>query len=164
MRASRRFRGSAVIATSCLVIAAACGGSPARPSLPGITLSMPDSITARYVTCSGCETEVTAVAEFEITVSDPDGPGGTLQSVQTVATDTTRSAEVGRNTRPNRDVAYPETAIPKGGALTVPAGIVMNPAPPPRDAISLTVSARLSDGRTTTRTVPVVVGEAATDR
>jgi hypothetical protein len=164
MRVSPRRWTSAVIPAICLIALDACGGSPAQPSLPGITLSMPDSITAQYVTCGSCETEVTAVAEFEITVSDPNGPGGTLQSVQTVATDTTRSAQVARNTRPNRDVTYPATTVPRGGGLSVPAGIVMSPAPPPRDAISLTVSARLSDGRSTSRTVPVVFAEATADR
>jgi hypothetical protein len=132
--------------------------------MPDIALSTPDRVTARYATCGTCETEVTAVAEFAVTVSDRNGPGGTLASVETIATNTTRSSEIARNTRPNGDVGYPVTTVPKGGSLSVSAGVVMTPAPPPRDAITVTVAVRLTDGRMTMRTVPVAFTEAAATR
>ncbi len=120
---------------------------------------MPDAIGARYVTCATCEAQVTAVAEFPVGVSDPNGPGGTLESVETIARNLTRGSDVSRNTRPNAQVSYPSTTVPRAGTLTVEAGIVMSPAPPPRDAITLTVVVRLTDGRSTTRTVPVAFSD-----
>jgi hypothetical protein len=153
-----------LLAVATVAMLAGCGGTPARPSLPGITLQVDDPITARSVACATCEVALVVVAEFPVTVGDPNGPGGVLARIEVVATDESRSTEVGRNVRPNADVAYPVRDVPAGATLTVPAGIVIGPAPPPRDSLSVTILARLEDGRASTRTVPLVVAAAATGR
>src|SRR5436190_24326174 len=87
----------------------ACGGSPAEPSRPGITLGVPSTITGTYVRCAACDVPLLVVAEFPVVVGDPQGPGGTVDRVEIVALDASRGTEVARNVRPNADVSYPVT-------------------------------------------------------
>lgn len=140
--------------TACLLASIGCGsGSTERPSAAPLTLAVADTIEGHYVSCETCEVALVAVAEFDVTVGDPLGPGGTLQRVEVVATDASRGTELARNVRPNATVAYPDRGLAAGGRLTVPAGVVISPAPPARDPVTLTISVRLEDGRTATRTV-----------
>jgi hypothetical protein len=146
-------------ASAAILALVACGSSPAAPSRPGITLGMPSSVTGTYVSCADCETPLVVVAEFAVAVGDPEGPGGTVQRVEVVAVDTSRGTELARNVRPNADVPYPVTALPAGGSLTLAAGVVISPAPPPKDTVTVSVTVRLTDGRASTGSAPLVVSE-----
>jgi hypothetical protein len=156
--AARRVR--TLPAAAAVLALAGCADSPARPSVPGITLGVPSTVTGKYVSCAACETPLVVVAEFSVVVGDPAGPGGTVERVEIVATDASRGAEVARNVRPNADVPYPVTALPSGGSLTLAAGVVISPAPPPKDAVTVSVTVRLTDGRASTGSAPLVVSEA----
>lgn len=96
------------------------------------------------------------MAEFPVTIADPGGPGGTLVSVTTVARNTSRGLDVGRNVRPNSDVGYPVTTLTPRGTLTVAAGLVF-PMAPPRDTLQIVVTVVLTDGRHGSRASPLVV-------
>jgi len=147
-------------AAAAVLALVACGGSPAAPSLPGVTLGVPSTVTGRYVSCAACESPLVVVAEFPVVIGDPEGPGGTVQRVEIVAMNASRGTEIARNVRPNADVAYPVTALPGGGSLTLAAGVVITPAPPPQDAVTLSVTVRLTDGRASTGSVALAVSEA----
>ena len=154
--------GCSLAGASCLLALASCGGSPSAPSLPGLTLGVPATITGKYVACSTCDPPLVVSAEFPVVVGDPGGPGGTVRQVEVVAVDASRGTEVARNTRPNADFAYPVTAVPKAGSLTLAAGVVISPAPPPRDSVNVTVTVRLTDGRASTALAALAVAEAGT--
>ena len=124
-------------AAAALLALAACGGSPAEPSRPGITLGVPSTITGKYVSCAACDAPLVVVAEFIVVVGNPGGPGGTVERVEIVAVNASRGTEVARNVRPNADVPYPVTALPGGGSLMLSAGVVISPAPPPKDAVTV---------------------------
>jgi hypothetical protein len=143
-----------------------CGcGEPARPtpSAPGITLRVPNPIAGRYA-CPGCpEPAPTVVAEFTVAVGDPAGPGGTVATLEVRVFNRSRDTELARNTRPTTSVGLPDAAIPAAGELQLQAGIALAP-PPPRDEVVVTVIVTLTDGRQTSRTVPLVIEAAALDR
>lgn len=144
------------LALSCLVSLGACS-SQTSPSRPAIAVSLPAAVEGRYVACATCaEPTVTVVLEFPVTVSDPNGPGGTVERLTTILMNRTRAAEVGRNVRPNADYAFPSTALPAAGQLTLQAGLVV-PPPPPRDDLAVTVQVRLTDGREASATGPLAV-------
>jgi hypothetical protein len=137
-----------LLAAALLLAACACG-SPTTPSSP-LTLALTASVTGRIIVCTTCTMppEQWIVAEFPVTLSDPRGPGGTLQSIETRVFNRTRGrTELGRNARPNADYQYADLAVPAGGSLTLPAGIVFHPLPPPRDELVVEVVATLTDGR-----------------
>ena len=154
--------GYGLAGASCLLALASCGGSPSKPSLPGITLGVSATITGKYVACSTCDPPLVVSTEFPVVVGDPDGPGGTVRQVEVVAVETSRGTEIARNIRPNADFVYPVTAVPKAGSLTLAAGVVISPAPPPRDSVNVTVTVRLEDGRASTASAALAVAEAGT--
>jgi hypothetical protein len=156
---------SSALALTWLLASIACDGGAAGPSerpsgVPPtavLALEVPETVQGRYVACDTCEVPLVVVAEFDVTVGDPRGPGGILERVEVVASDLSRGTVYARNARPNRDVALANREIPAGGTLTAPAGIVIAPAPPPRDSVALSIVVALTDGRTSTRTVPLAV-------
>lgn len=141
-----------VVVLTGLFVAAGCEGPRRTTSpTPHLTLTFIDPVSARMVACQSCAPPTThLVSEFTVTVGDPAGPGGSVETVTTVVRNTSRGLDVGRNVRPNRDFAYPSTMLPPRGSLTLEAGIVIDP-PPPRDALEISVSVRLTDGRTVSR-------------
>ena len=152
VRKNRRVADNAVgrrwrlAVTAALASGAGCG-SPAQPTRPPITLTVPAIVTGRYVTCDTCEVGLWISLEFPVTVGDPDGSGGTVQEVRVTATNRSRGQVLGGSSRPNADFAYPDTTVPAGGTLTLMAGLVISPAPPPRDEVVVGVLVTLGDGR-----------------
>jgi hypothetical protein len=153
---SYRIKPRLLVSTLLAVLATGCS-SPARPSVRGLTLALPASVQARYVTCATCGPAIWLFAEFPVVVGDPDGAGGTLATVETTAVNTTRGGALAHNTRPNADYAYTRTTVPAGGTLEVLAGIVIAPPPPPRDAVSINVLVTLADGRKSVGSSPLTV-------
>lgn len=137
----------ALLLAACAV--AACDNNATSPSPAALSLAIADPVVARFEAATNA-----MVAEFPATISDPAGGGGTLAMVVTTVFNRTRGAAVVRNERPNGSFAFPETALPAGGSLTVQAGAAFA-APPPRDDIVVVVEARLSDGRAVQRTVSI---------
>jgi hypothetical protein len=150
------FRHRIVLSTLVVGVLAGCS-SPERPSARGVTLVLPASVQARHGTCATCEVSTWVFAEFPVIVGDPEGPGGTLATVETTAVNTTRGGALAHNARPNADYAYTRTAVPAGGTLEVLAGIVIAPPPPPRDAVRINVVVALADGRKSIGSAPLVV-------
>jgi hypothetical protein len=154
----RRVAGVLTIALAT----AACGeNNRAAPSAPGITLRVPNPVVGRYVTCDTCtDPTLTVVAEFTVTVGDPYGPGGNVAALEVRVFNRSRDAELARNTHPNSTVDLPGSSIPASGEVQLNAGIGL-PAPPPRDEVVVTVMVTLTDGRQTSRTVPLTIEAAA---
>jgi hypothetical protein len=119
-------------------------------------LQLPAVAEGRYVTCTTCEPAVTVVVEFAVTVRDPQGPGGTLAQLVTVVMNRSRGVELARNVRPNADYAFSSPDLAPHGQLVVEAGVVLAP-PPPRDDVQVAVTARLTDGREVSGTIPLSV-------
>ena len=137
-------------------------GEHARPtpSSAGITLTVPNPIVGRYQSCTPCPaSDLSVVAEFAVVVGDPGGPGGVVARLEVRVFNRSRNVEVARNTRPNAAAGLPDASLPAAGQLRLDAGIVFSP-PPPRDEVVVSVIATLTDGRQTSRTVPLVI-EAA---
>lgn len=142
-----------------LTAPAGCGSG--EPSPPALRLTLPTRAEGRLVTCATCEAPTTTVVvEFTVGVGDPDGPGGTIERLETIVTNRSRASEIGRNVRPNADYAFPDSRVPPGGQVAVQAGIVIA-LPPPRDEIVVTVLARLTDGREASGTTPLAVPGAS---
>ena len=141
-----------------------CGEhAPPTPSAAGITLRVPNPIAGRYAPCPACpEPDPSVVSEFTVVVGDPAGPGGTVASLEVRVFNRSRDTELARNTRPNTSVGLPDSTIPPAGELQLQAGIAL-PPPPPRDEVVVTVVVTLTDGRQTSRTVPLVVQAAVLD-
>lgn len=99
---------------------------------------------------SRCRTGI-LVAEFPVTVSDPHGPGGQLQFVETVVFNRSRGLLVATNRRPNVDHTYADRHVPPGASLAVLAGVGFE-SPPPRDELVIMVRVRLTDDRELQRT------------
>ena len=132
--------------------------SPARPYRAGVTLVVPATIQGRLVRCATCDGgTLSVVAEFPVTVGDQDGSGGVVEEVRTTAVNRSRGISLGASVRPNAQFSYPMTSVPARGSLQLSAGLVITPPPPPRDEVSVTVSVRLTDGRTSTASAPLVV-------
>lgn len=152
LRKNRHVRDSAVrrswrsTITVGLAIVAGCD-SPAQPTRPPIALTVPAVVTGRYLTCETCEVSLWVSLEFPVTVGDPHGSGGTVHEVRVTATNQSRGQMLGGSSRPNANYAYPNTAVPAGGTLTLMAGLVISPAPPPRDEVVVGVLVTLGDGR-----------------
>lgn len=127
----------------------ACDETAPTPVQPRLVLEAPDPVVARFVQSTGV-----LVAEFPVSVSDPQGSGGTLDFVEAVVLNRTRGTVVMRNRRPNASYRFSDRSVPAGGRLTVEAGVAF-PPPPPRDEIVLTVRAGLTNGREVQRTVGV---------
>jgi hypothetical protein len=139
-----------------VAITAACD-SPTRPGRPPIALTIPSTVTGRYVSCATCEVTLWISVEFPVVVADPDGAGGTVQDVRVTATNQSRGTVLAGNTRPNSEFPYPNTTVPAGGTLSLMAGVVISPASPPRDEVVIAVLVTLSDGRTGLASAPLVV-------
>ena len=151
-------RVGVVLAAALLCGLAACSNESA-PSPPPIAVTLPSPAEARLVACATCqEPSTTLVIELPVTVRDPTGPGGTVERLTTILTNRSRDIEVGRNTRPNANYAFPSTTLPAGGQLVLQAGLTTAPPPPPRDELILTVHVRLTDGREAQASGPLVVG------
>lgn len=141
-----------------MLLAAGCSddGGP-TPSPPPLTIAVPNPVEGRLVTCAECQAPtVTVILEFPVTIGDPAGAGGTLEQLETIVVNATRGEEIARNVRPNTSFAFPSTSVPAGGTLTVEAGVGFA-IPPPRDDVRVTVRARLTDGRSASASVPLVV-------
>jgi hypothetical protein len=144
-----------------LLWAAGCGGENGPgPSRPPLTVTMPDPVEGRYVSCTTCpEPSVTVILEFAVTIADPNGDGGTLDRLETVVINATRGEQIVRNVRPNASYSFANRTIARGGSLTVEAAAGFAP-PPPRDDVRVTVHAHLTDGRSGTSTAPLAVPPA----
>jgi hypothetical protein len=140
----------------------ACGGEGPEPTPPPLTLVLPATVEGRLVACGTCaDPTPRVVAEFPVGVSDAQGPGGSIDRLETIVMNRSRGLEVGRNVRPNADYAFPDSTVPARGQLVVQAGIVFGP-PPPRDEIVVTVRVHLTDDRQASSTVPLAIVVAAT--
>lgn len=60
--------------------------------------------------------------------------------------------------RPNVNYSYRETRVPAGGALTLQAGLVYEPLPPPRDEVYLVVIVTFRDGTSVRAETRLVTG------
>lgn len=147
--------GPAIVAAAFVLLAGGCSGGTERPSRPGLTLDMPATVTGRYVACGTCEIALTVVSEFTVRVGDPAGSGGSVESLVTIAA--ARGTVVAQNRRPNESFVFPDTRVPAGGVLDLSAGIVIAPAPPPRDIVEVTVRVTLADGRSVIARAPMAV-------
>ena len=106
--------------------------------------------------CTTCQEPSTSlVIDLPATVRDQSGPGGTVERLTTILTNRSRDVEIGRNVRPNAGYAFPSTTLPAGGQLVLQAGLTTAP-PPPRDEVILTVHVRLTDGRESQASAPLV--------
>jgi len=150
-----RRRGRLVVALGLTVIAA-CGGSDNGPSPAPLVLTLPPAIEGHYSTCQTCADPVAVIVNFSVTVSDANGPGGTIVALEMRVMDTSRGTEVARNTRPNGEVGLSPSALPAGGQVTIDAGIGF-PPPPPRDALLVVATARLTDGRSASASAPLTI-------
>ena len=82
------------------------------------------------VSCPTCDVgTLSAVAEFPVTVGDPDGSGGVVEEVRTTAVNRSRGISLGANVRPNSQFSYPTTSVPARGSLQLSAGLVITPPP-----------------------------------
>jgi hypothetical protein len=145
-----------VLAFLVALLVAGCDDAPPSSPSRALTLAFADPVLARLVAGDDAAA-VYAVAEFDVVVGDPLGPGGVVRSVETRIVNRSRTTEVARNARPNSDFAYPNTAVPAGGSLTLPAGVVY-PLPPPRDDVQVVVTVMLTDGRRVEQAARVVPG------
>jgi hypothetical protein len=118
-------------------------------------VTLPAAIEGHYASCDTCS-DPAVVANFTVTVSDTSGPGGTVATLEMRVVNTSRGVEVARNTRPNSDVGLSPSALPAGGEVRIDAGIGF-PPPPPRDALALVATARLTDGREATASAPLTI-------
>lgn len=128
-------------------VLAACRSGPASPNA-GLTLVLPDGVTGRIVTCTVCATEPSAwgVVEQDVTIVNQSTRDRDVATVEARAFNRTRGALISANTRPNVDYSYPDASVPAGGALTLQAGLVYQPLPPPRDDVRLIVIVTFRDG------------------
>jgi len=152
LRAVRRV----VAALATLTLAAGCGDSTTGPSPAPLLLTLPAAVEGRYSTCQTCADPLTVIVTFPVTISDASGPGGTIATLETRVMDTSRGVEVARNIRPNGQVGLSPSSLPAGGQVSIEAGIGF-PPPPPRDALTVVATARLTDGREATATAPLTV-------
>ena len=143
-------------ALASVTLAAGCGDSDNGPSPATLVLTLPAAIEGHYSTCQTCTDPVAVIVNFPVTVIDASGPGGTIAALDTRVMDTSRGTEVARNTRPNGDVGLSPSALPAGGQVTIDAGIGF-PPPPPRDALLLVATARLTDGRSASASAPLTI-------
>lgn len=134
----------------------ACGDDGPSPSPAPLALALPAAVEGRLVSCATCDPTLTVVLEFPVTVLDTQGPGGTIERLETIVMNRSRGLEIGRNVRPNASYAFPDPSVPPRGQRVVEAGLVFGP-PPPRDEIAVTVQVRLTDGRAASATAPVTV-------
>jgi len=102
-------------------------------------------VQARQVNCTTCQQPPFSwdTADFQVSVSDPTGRGGTVSSVDAVVRNMTRGGELGRNRIPNTTTGISNTVVPASGVLTIPMGIVFE-IPPPRDDVQMTVTVTLT--------------------
>lgn len=137
----------------------ACGSGPASPNA-GITLVLPDGVTGRIVTCTICTTEPAAwgVVEQDVTIVNRSARDRDVATVEARAFNQTRGALISANTRPNVNYSYRETRVPAGGALTLQAGLVYEPLPPPRDDVHLIVIVTFRDGTSVRAETRLVTG------
>ncbi len=147
------------LACALALVGAACGdGRPAAPSTPALALALPATVEGRAVNCPACaEPSTTVVVEFPVVLGDPSGPGGTLSRVSTRIVNRSRALDVAENVRPNAAAGLGPAALPPGGRITVEAGVVFGPPPPPRDEMAVVVSVQLSDGRHASGSAPLAV-------
>ena len=143
---TRRVRGTPGLVLLSFVVAA-CGSGPAAPNA-GVALVLPDGVTGRIVTCTTCTTEPSAwgVVEQDVTIVNRSTRDRDVATVEARAFNSTRGALISANTRPNVNHSYPDTRVPAGGALTLQAGLVYEPLPPPGDEVHLVVIVTFRDG------------------
>lgn len=133
-----------------LLLSAVLPGCDDNPNAPnaGITIVLPVSVTGTIVTCQTCTTEPTvwAVAETNITIINGSGRMLDVDTVEARAFNQTRNTLIRANTRPNVDHPYSETFVAISGSLTLAAGVVYFPLPPPGDDVRLVVVVTFRDG------------------
>lgn len=129
------------------LLVSSCDDNPNAPDV-GITVVMPASVTAPIVTCLECTTDPTvwAVAEANVTIINGSGRSLDVATVEARAFNRTRNTLITSNTRPNTDHTYAETFIPNNGSLTLAAGVVYFPLPPPGDDVQFAVVVTFRDG------------------
>ena len=138
------------------VMAAACGGPSSGPSRPPLVLTLPAALEGHYAICVTCTDPPAVIVTFAVTVSDASGPGGTIATLEARVMDISRGVEIARNTRPNGDVGLSPSAVPAGGQVSIEAGIGF-PPPPPRDALTVIATAKLTDGREASASAPLSI-------
>lgn len=145
------------------IATSACGDGPAAPS-PALVASFATPVTGQLVSCATCgEGPAQWIAvEFPVTIANPSDRAGMLATLEARIVNRSRAgAELGRNLRPNAGHSYPDRHLPAGGRLTVDAGLVFFPVPPPRDHLAVEVTVTLTDGRSTRQVGALVVAVSA---
>jgi hypothetical protein len=152
-----RARATLAAVAQTLVLAA-CGSGPTSPNA-GITLVLPDGITGRIVTCATCtDPTVWAVVEQDVSIVNQSTRDRDVATVEARAFNHTRGTLISTNTRPNVDDSYSDTRVPAGGTLTLQAGLVYHPLPPPRDEVHLIVVVTFRDGTSVRGQTPLFTG------
>lgn len=108
------------------------------------------SVTGTIVTCGTCTVGPTVWANVSapVTITNPGAAAITVATVEARAFNQTRNSLIASNVRPNADFAYPTLDVPAGGSLTLDAGLIYHPLPPPTDDVRLAVVVTFSDGTT----------------
>lgn len=154
-----RQRTLAVMCIVQLAAIAACDSGPAAPGRP-LTVSIATPVSAVLVTRPGVEPPVWGVASAPVTIANPGTQPAEVATVETRAFNRTRAAVISTNVRPNEDFTYADTWVPSGGSLTLEAGVVVIPLPPPGDELRFEVIVTLRDGRTVRADAPLILAAA----
>lgn len=107
---------------------------------------LPAQVASMIVRCDFCTDPVTAVVQVPVTITNVGNRDLRVESVEARVVNQTRQTVIASNTRPNVDFPYPHTDVPANGSLTLEAGVVYHPLPPPRDEIRLVVLVTFHDG------------------
>ena len=142
-----------------LAAVAACESGPTAPGRP-LTVSITTPVSAVLVRRPGIETPVWGAATAPVTITNPGTESLRVETVETRAFNHTRASVINTNVRPNMDFTYADRWVPARGTLTLEAGVVVIPLPPPGDDIRFEVVVTFSDGRTSRAEAPLVLPAA----
>lgn len=142
-----------------LAAIAACQSGPAGPGRP-LAVSIMTPVSAVLVSRPGVAPPVWGVATAPVTITNPGTQSVRVDTVETRAINRTRASIISTNVRPNEDVTYVDTWVPERGALTLEAGVVVIPLPPPGDELRFEVIVTFDDGRTARAEAPLVLPAA----
>lgn len=142
-----------------LVAIAACNNGPAAPGRP-LTILIATPVSAVLVSRPGLDPAVWGVATAQVTIANAGAQPAEVATVEARALNRTRAAVISTNVRPNEDLTYPNTLVPSGGTLTLEAGVVVIPLPPPGDELRLEVIVTFRDGRTARADAPMALAAA----
>jgi len=117
-------------------------------------------VPSRTVTCTTCQQPPFSwqTADMTVGITDPTGRGGTVASVEAVVRNVTRNTTLGQNRIPNASVGLTNASVPGSGTLTVGVGVTFDNPAAASDALQVTVTVTLTDGRTaaaTSRVAPI---------